>query len=685
MATTGTIRAAIRTGYAIQIVWEVTGQSVANNTSDVTARVQLVSTGSSYTINATASKSGTLTINGTSYSFSFSAALSGNQTKTIFTKSVTVGHSADGSKTCSFATTCGINVTLSGTYYGNVSASGNGVFNTIARASTIASVSSSVAINGTNTCAVSITRASSSFTHTVEFKLGSSVSHSITGVGTSTSYAIPLSWMNYMPSATSATATVTVTTYSGSTKIGSSVSQNFTVTVPSNIVPTISAVSVSEAEAGIASQFTAYVQNKSKLKVTVNAAGTYSSSITSYKTTINGISYTTASFTSGILSKSGSVSIETIVTDSRGRTATRTTTITVVAYSPPKINAFSGFRSIANGSEDYNGSFLTVTVNYSISSVNSKNTSSYRIQYKLKNASSWNTMVSGTGYSMNRNVVSSSAILSTDSSYDVRLTISDFFGSASAIIDIPTAFTLLDFNKSGRAVAFGKVSELAEGVEFGIKTHFKNGEVPDGAIELSDNADLNNVKSYGYYVLLSGSQTNKPPTVGTSTAIVENLPGGNTGQIIQRYTSTNKDKQYVFQRIFYGNAWGAWNKICGSGTILWNGALYMTADHTINLSEKISDQVHGICLVFVRYENGAAQDYSYNSFYISKEFVKNKSGFGSTFVICSNSVFSVMAAKYLYILDNRIVGHADNVSTGTSASGIKYSNNAFVLRYVIGV
>ena len=218
MATSGTIQQAIRTGYRIQIAWTVDSQSVANNTSTVTAKVQLVSTGSSYTINSSASKSGSLTINGTKYTFNFTASLSGNQTKTLFTKTVTVSHASDGTKTCAFSATCGINVTLSGTYYGNVTASGSGVFNTIARASTISSVTSSVSVNGINAVTVAITRASSSFTHTVAFAFGS-YSQTITGVGTSTSYAIPTSWLNAIPNATSGTAKVTVTTYSGSTKI----------------------------------------------------------------------------------------------------------------------------------------------------------------------------------------------------------------------------------------------------------------------------------------------------------------------------------------------------------------------------------------------------------------------------------------------------------------------------------
>lgn len=466
MASSGTIQEAIRTGYRIQIAWTVDSQSVANNTSTVTAKVQLVSTGSSYTINSTASKSGSLTINGTKYSFSFSAALSGNQTKTLYTKTVTVSHASDGTKTCSFACSVGINVTLSGTYYGTIPASGSGTFDTIARASSISSVTSSVAVNGTNAVTVEISRKASSFTHTVVFKFGS-YSKTTTGVGTSTSYAIPVSWMNAMPNATSGTATVTVTTYSGSTKIGSAVSETFKLTVPSTVVPSISAVALSEAVSELAAQFGGYVQNKSKLAVSVTAAGAYSSTIKTYKTTIDGVNYSAASFTSGVLKNSGSRTITVKVTDSRGRSASVTRTITVIAYAAPKIAAFTAYRVNADGVEDYNGTNVKCLYSWAMSGVNDKNDNSYLFQYKATGADEWVNIASGNEYSFNGSRTFDD-VFSADSSYQFMLSITDSFSTVSAVTEIPTAFTLLDFNASGRGLAFGKVSELADRVEFGI-------------------------------------------------------------------------------------------------------------------------------------------------------------------------------------------------------------------------
>lgn len=594
MATSGTIQQAIRTGYRLQIAWTVDSQSVANNTSSVTAKVQLVSTGSSYTITSSASKSGSLTINGTKYTFSFTAALSGNQTKTLFTKTVTVSHTSDGTKTCAFSATCGINVTLSGTYYGDVTASGNGTFNTIARASSISSVTSSVSVTGSNAVTVEISRKSSSFTHTVVFAFGS-YSKTTTGVGTSTSYTIPQSWLNAIPKATSGTATVTVTTYSGSTKIGSAVSKNFTLTVPASVVPTISGVSVADTATAVYNYFGNMVQNKSKAKLTITAAGSLGSTITAYKTVFEGKTYTGATPTTSTITGSGTVSASVTVTDSRGRTATTKKTWTVLAYVVPKIISFQGFRCLQDGTENYEGTYLNASLNFSISSVNEKNTASYTIEYKLQSATTWTTLTSGSVYALNDSIISASGLFSVDNSYDIRLSVTDYFTTVRSIFEIPTAFTLLDFNASGRGVAFGKVSEKTEGVEFALPLY-----------------------------------------------------------------STHP------------------------GKVLWSGSWYMTAGHIANLTEKISEQMNGIVIVFSRIGDGVAQNDNFASFFVPKVVVEEHPGLGMNFFIAHSS-FEYCGAKYLYLSDQQIKGHANNSLKGTGAAGITYENNRFIMRYVIGV
>lgn len=473
MASSGTINNTFRTGYAVRVTWSVTGQDIANNTSTVTANVQLVSLGSSYTINSSATKSGSLTVNGNRYDFTFNASLSGNQTKTIYTKTgIVVPHNSDGTKTCAFSCTAGIAVTLSGTYYGSVTASGSGVFNTIARASSISSVTASVDVNGTNACTVNISR-KASFTHTVTFSIGS-YSYTATGVGTSTSYAIPVTWLNAIPNTTTGTATVTVTTYSGSTQIGSPVSTTFKITVPVSVVPSISDLAISEAVSGLSDKFKGYVQNKSKLAVKITSSGVYGSTIKNYKTTIQGLNYTAASFTSEILTISGSVTVTTTVTDSRGRTASLAKTITVLDYAPPSISTFTVFRANGLGTADYEGTMVNARIKMNIAPVNNLNNRSYKVEYKLRTSTTWQQAVTGSVYAYD-NTMLLNVNLSPNYSYDVRLTLTDYFESVTASGTIPTAFTLLDFNASGKGLAFGKVSEQPNAMEINMDIFDKHG------------------------------------------------------------------------------------------------------------------------------------------------------------------------------------------------------------------
>lgn len=120
-------------------------------------------------------------------------------------------------------------------------------------------------------------------------------------------------------------------------------------------------------------------------------------------------------------------------------------------------------------------------------------------------------------------------------------------------------------------------------------------------------------------------------------------------------------------------------------SVLWNGASYMNASQSIDLSETpISEQPNGIVLVFCAYENDSAKDYDFKTFFIPKEAVGLKSGVGHDFILNTPN-FSKMGTKYLYLSDTRITGHANNTTTGTGTSGIKYTNNYWCLRYVIGV
>ena len=432
-------------------------QSVANNTSNVTVSVRVYRTNTGYTTYGT----GTVycTINGTQYTESITSddkiTSSG---VVIFSKTLNISHSADGTKTLTAS------ARITHQQFSSSSQSYEQDLTTIPRATTPTVSASSVNMGAEIT--ISMPRASGSFDHTLTYKFGDKTGTIGSDLGTSKDWTVPLSLASEIPNGTSGTCTITCKTYNGSTLIGTK-TVSFTAKVPSSVVPSISALTVSEGVSGLSAKFGGYVQNKSKAKVTITAAGSYSSTIKSYKTTVAGKSYTASSFTSGVLSSSGTVTITTTVTDSRGRKAEKSVDITVQAYTAPKITKFSAYRSNADGAQNYESTSVNCTYAWSVSPLGNKNDNAYLFEYKAKAASTWEPLASGNEYLFSGSRVFAD-IAPIDSSYDLRLTVTDAFGSAVAIVEVPTAFTLLDFHSSGKGVAFGKVSEIENHMEIDL-------------------------------------------------------------------------------------------------------------------------------------------------------------------------------------------------------------------------
>lgn len=158
-------------------------------------------------------------------SFFFSGTYS---TITIASGYTDITHNNDGSKTVSFSASYKAESTAN--YLpGNMSLSGNFALTTIPRASSINSITTGIKVTGSTSVTVDIDRKSSSFTNTVEFKANDTYKATFTGVETSKEYTIPVTWINAIGSNSSLTCTCTVTTYNGSTQIGSAVSTTFVI------------------------------------------------------------------------------------------------------------------------------------------------------------------------------------------------------------------------------------------------------------------------------------------------------------------------------------------------------------------------------------------------------------------------------------------------------------------------
>lgn len=482
-------------------------QSVANNTSNVTVSVRVYRTNTGYTTYGT----GTVycTINGTQYTEAITSSDKITSSGIVlFSKTLNIAHSADGSKTLATS------ARITHDQFSSSSQSYSQKLTTIPRATTPTLSASSVNMGASIT--INMPRASSSFDHTLTYKFGSATGTIGSDLGTSKAWTVPLSLASQIPNGTSGTCTITCKTYNGSTLIGTK-TVSFTAKVPSSVVPSISALTIAEATTGLAAKFGAYIQNKSKLKVTITAAGSYSSTIKSYKTTIAGKSYTASSFTSSVITTSGTVTISTTVTDSRGRTATKSSTVSVLAYTAPKISTFSAQRANGLGSADDEGTMALARIKFAVSALGDKNDKFYAVEYKLKSSDTWTQAESGSVYSYDSNMLLN-INLNTDASYDLRLSVTDYFGTTTAFSEVATAFTLLDFHSGGKGLAFGKVCETEDEIEFDMDVNFYRNIQMGGWKKTNDEKNLyiqsTEDAEYVHNAKLYGGSGTSPTSIG---------------------------------------------------------------------------------------------------------------------------------------------------------------------------
>ena len=117
---------------------------------------------------------------------------------------------------------------------------------------------------------------------------------------------------------------------------------------------------------------------------------------------------------------------------------------------------------------------------------------------------------------------------------------------------------------------------------------------------------------------------------------------------------------------------------------LWTGSLWPSNTHTITFSSPVSNQPHGIVLIFSDYYNGSATNTRLHSFFVPKSAVSTYSGKPWCFTLMSE-VCGYASVKVLNISDGKLTGGVENNYTGQGNNGVAYTNNRFVLRQVIGV
>lgn len=331
---------------------------------------------------------------------------------------------------------------------------------TAAGSSTIAAITQTVETLGTLT--VSLNKAVDAFRHKLTVTAGDKTLYTSELFDSSHSVTVPRSWFDSFPSATTISATATVTTYNGDTAVGTA-SAAVTITADDGMRPQISEgwATAAPYNIGAVAGLTGYIAGYSQAEISFDtakltqAAGAALASVT---VTCSGVTSTAAPYRTPILLNAADVVCA--ATDSRGRTATQTIRIEPMAYAPPTLSQVQIRRCTAAGVEAEDGNYYSAKATATFSALGGQNTLTLTAAHKIQGG------VYGTETPLTSGETAIIGTISPDSTYQVRITATDALGNtAVTVTSLPTRQWALKFRADGLGAAFGKAPEHSKAIE----------------------------------------------------------------------------------------------------------------------------------------------------------------------------------------------------------------------------
>ena len=475
--------------------------SIDNNTSKV--KIVLKITTNYGTWNETGDTSGSIAIDGASVASLKGKKVGLNTTTTLYSGTHTIKHDDDGSKSITVKASFDVNTATRWIYATKALA-----LDTIPRATTIDSLTCATDyFTGKltykytpkssamyNRCNVSLNLDGEYIPVRSHIDLGKKSAAQQTATVTLAADELETIY-NQLPSTTKGTLRFTFRTYSDSgysTQVGDAGYKEITLKIPdvTGTKPTVGmgltpVHSLDDAFSAL------YIQGKTKVKVALDAVGKFKATIKSYSVKLNGVTTnTSATYTSGYLTQTGSLTVYGYATDSRGFTGSTSQKITVIPYSAPKILNVTAERCDENGNLTDSGTYLKIHAKRSYAKVlnGSTQTNFCAIRYRWKpdggSYSSWTTILAKTATGDEVTTGALLGSLAVDTTYQVQVQAIDDIGDhAETVVTVPTEEVYAHRTKN--ALGLGKYAEGEKVLDVGWDAHFR-GEVKIGDVTLRE-------------------------------------------------------------------------------------------------------------------------------------------------------------------------------------------------------
>lgn len=401
------------------------------------------------------------------------------------------------------------------------------------------------------------------------------------GHDTNVQFTVPLEYASRITNSDTGTLEVCVRTFNDSTQIGNDeYKRGLSIKVPTSIVPTLNTINIVERNAKIAESVPSgnYIKDKSIIRVTAEgASGVYDSKIVSTEISVDNL-IVRSNAGDFPANKAGTLNVTAKVTDSRGRTATKSTTVKILDYYSPRIIAFLANRT-GNGTNKRIMANVIANVSPLVIDGINRNPYTLKIQYSSKKDNRWIDAVNFTNENtekINRQI-DCGAFYELSKSYNVRLVIQDKLSDlVDSVLVVRSSKVLWAWGDNRAAVggfpeleghfesflpvAFHSTLNVEEGImsrgkpiqEFVVTSR-------DGK-SLKYNGDLNNLRTAGGYHAF-GVQHN-PTNTNNYGYVCVITHSNDSSYCVQFYVPFNSDQLYI--RRCESNRWANWTSVITS-------------------------------------------------------------------------------------------------------------------------
>lgn len=363
------------------------------------------------------------------------------------------------------------------------------------------SVSATSPVNiGANT-SITVRSASSQYVHSLSYSVDQSNWYAIQDVTADATSGRTINWntsvlSSYFAASTRLTCYIQCITYTDSSKNKVVGSTKTSITVNASTGPSITSITATPVNTNTViktwNNGNIFVQGYTNLKVVVSYTLPAGATLSRNKIYVGGLLFDDRTYdsstqpggtitfqTTSPLTDSGTITISSTATDSRGNIGENRTTIEVYKYSAPMATSFSAIRYSSNVSteDNENGTNLSARATISVSSVNGYNSGGVKARFKQVSDSTYqyNARAVTSSYSqINKNNSGSTVAVLTTKSYIVQFIVYDKLHTEGSNpvtyeITIPTRSVVIHSRDGGNGVALGGYNDT-NGIQLWLDT-----------------------------------------------------------------------------------------------------------------------------------------------------------------------------------------------------------------------